>query len=457
MTQMHGFFKRQEMQMEPFPMNARLGLAASLLGAVAVTAACGGGDDAEPPVTDRFAPLAQVEPEPTYPTQYDRHLAAATRNALGDQALLDTWRKYYCMYPENNQTLRQQVIADNARLPLTKIFDDVWYVGSRYVGEYVFKSSSSFLVLDAPFSAADTQQYTVPALTSLGVGSSLPAKDLLLTHGHGDHDGGALEVKTRYGARVLLGSGDATGKDYAPYVLDSSDLNPVRMTLGGRSVTLLATPGHTPGSTTSVITVRNNGEDIKILVTGGSAMPTTINEARNYLNGTERTYPLARAEGVVGSIHPHPVFDGSQRNMVAINASGMPASNPFVIGTEKMLRAVAILRQCSAANVANVDATANVPVWRVTRLELPTDGPRTNDISARVTSAWGPLFNRTVKFTGSPSGKTCSATTNDVGIARCTTTTENAFPRTDTVTAVFDGAEASGFVELPSTATARMQ
>lgn len=447
--------------MKKTPWNGRLGLIAAT--AIALSACGGGGDDnppapptaSEPPVTDRFAPLPPTEAEPAYPTEYARQLAAATKNAGGDQALLDTWQKYYCMYPENNQTLRQSVRDDDARLPVTQIFDDVWYVGSRYVGQYVFKSASGFLLLDALNNAAEVQQYDVPALTALGVSANLPVKDLLLTHGHGDHDGGALEIKTTYGPRVILGSADAAGKTYAPFVIDSSDPNPIRMTLGGREVTLLSTPGHTPGSVTSFIPAFDKGKEQRLMVVGGSAMPTTVSQARSYLDGVERSYKIAKEEGVTGTVHPHPVFDGSQRNMVAINATGMPAANPFVVGNSKVLRATAILRQCSAANVVKVDATAVVPVWRVTKLELPTDGTRVNDISARLSSPWGPVVNQTVAFKGSASGKTCNAVTNAEGIARCTA--GQGFTKDDTVTATFEGANGTGFIELASTATAAMQ
>lgn len=440
-------------------------LIAMLVAAGAIATACGGdGDDnnngapgpgVTEPVVDRFPPLPQAQPEPAYATQYDRHIAAASRNAGDDEELRSTWLKYYCMYPENNQTLRNEVRNDNARLPLTQIFDDVWYIGSRYVGQFAFKSASGFLLLDALNDAAEVQQYTVPGLASLGAGANLPVRDLLLTHGHGDHDGGALEIKNTYGARVILGSADAASKTYAPVVIDFSDPNPVRMTLGGRNVTLLATPGHTPGSVTSILPALDKGKPVKIMVVGGSAMPANIQQARNYLDGVERTYRLAKEEGAVASIHPHPVFDGSQRNMVAINATGMPPANPFVIGTEKLLRATTILRQCSAANVVKVDATANVPVWRVTKLELPTGGPRTNDISARLTSEWGPVSGRSLTFVANTSGKSCTATTNESGIARCSS--GEGFSNNDVVTVTFDGAEDSGYVELPSTTTAAME
>lgn len=449
--------------MKQVTRNRKLGMITAA--AIALSACGGGGSDndppqpspvvTEPPVTDRFAPLPAVEADPAFPTEYARQLAAATKNAGGDQVLLDTWQKYYCMYPENNQVLRQSVRDDDARLPVTQIFDDVWYVGSRYVGQYVFKSSTGFMLLDALNNAAEVQQYDVPVLAALGVSASLPVRDLLLTHGHGDHDGGALEIKTTYNPRVILGSADAAGKPYAPFVIDSNDLNPIRMTLGGRNVTLLSTPGHTPGSITSFIPAVDKGKEQRLMVVGGSAMPSTVGQARSYLDGVERSYKIAKEENVTGTVHPHPIFDGSQRNMVAINATGMPAANPFVVGNSKVLRATAILRQCSAANVVKVDATAVVPVWRVTKVELPTDGPRVNDISARLSSPWGAIVNQSVTFKGSASGKSCNAVTNDGGIARCSAV--QGFTKDDTVTATFDGAAGTGFIELASSASAAMQ
>jgi glyoxylase-like metal-dependent hydrolase (beta-lactamase superfamily II) len=385
-------------------------------------------------------------------TEHQKHLEAATRNAGDDLLLFETWRRYYCMYPEDNQALRNAVRDDGVPVPLTQIFDDVWYVGTRYIGNYIFKSSTGFMLLDTMFGANDQITRTIPALQQLGMSPSFPLQGVYVTHGHGDHDGGAAYLQQTFGVPIYLGSADAAGKPYTATFVNSANLAPQPYTIAGRNVTLLSTPGHTAGSLTAIIPVRDNGKDVNVVVVGGSAMPTNITGARNYLDGVERTYALARQMGPVGSMHPHPAFDASARNFIDINTNGLSKPSQFNIGKERTLRALAILRSCSAANVGRVDATASLPVWRVTSITFTSGGPSPNKVAARVSSAWGPVANQPVTFSVDGSRTTCTATTDAGGVARCDI--RHLRPHADRVTASFAGTSSAEFVDLPSSKTA---
>ena len=399
-------------------------------------------------VATSFSAFAQVQSE------YDKHREAATRNAGSDEFLLNTWRFYYCMYPENRQADRQAVIGDRTPVPLTRVFDDVWYVGDHYIGQYIFKSSSAFLLLDTMFNSTDAQTKTIPALNALGLSPSLPVGGLYLTHGHGDHDGGAFYLQQQFGMPIVMGSADAGGKQYTATPVDSGNPNPVAVTLAGRQLTLLSTPGHTNGSLTAFIPVHDGGRELQAVVVGGSAMPTTISGSRNYLDGVERTYALAKVMNAEASFHPHPVFDGSKRNLNDINANGLSSPSQFAIGNERILRGLAILRQCSAANVARVDSTALVPVWRVTSIDF---APSPENISAKVSSDWGPVPFQQVTFTSESTGAQCVATTDEQGVARCNGNLHPLRPFKDKVTATFAGAQSPAYVDLGSTKTATVQ
>jgi glyoxylase-like metal-dependent hydrolase (beta-lactamase superfamily II) len=400
------------------------------------------------------AATAQVVSNQPPMTELQKHLEAATRNAGDDLLLFETWRRYYCMYPEDNQALRNAVRNDGVPVPLTQIFDDVWYVGTRYIGNYIFKSSAGFMLLDTMNRASDMTSFTVPALQQLGMGPNMPLAGVYITHGHGDHDGGAAYLQQQFGMPILLGSADAAGKPYAATFVNSANLAPQPFTLAGRNLTLLSTPGHTAGSVTAVIPVRDNGKDVNVVVVGGSAMPTNIAGARSYLDGVERTYALARQMNAVGSMHPHPAFDGSARNFIDINANGLQKPSQFNIGSARTLRALAILRSCSAANVGMVDATASLPVWRVTSIKFTPGSPSPNRVSARVASAWGPVANQPVTFALENSRTTCVATTDQNGVAHCDM--RQLRPHSDRITASFAGTESADFVDLPSKKTARV-
>lgn len=440
-------------------MNRTLtGIAAGVAVLIAALSGCGNGDgDDDTPVVDRFSALPAYTADPAFASEYDRHIAASHRNTLNDEFMLNTYRNYYCMYPEENVELRNEVRngAIN-RVPLTQLFDDVWYIGSHHVGQYIFRSGEGFLVIDSLNNAQEAQTYTVPALSVLGVSTALPFKDLIVTHGHGDHDGGAQELKNLYSPRILTGSADAARKTYAPETIDSSKVEPVRLTLGGRDVILFSTPGHTPGSLSSIVTVKDNGKPVKAVLVGGSAMPGNKAAADNYLYSVERTYDLARTENVTASMQNHPVFDGTLRLMEQINQNGLSKPSPLVIGQERILQGLAILRQCSAANAAKVDPATPLPVWQVAKLEQPTDGPTAKDVSARLTTGWGPVAGQAIIFTGTSSKASCTATTNDVGVARCARDASSKLTVGEEIVASFSGAAIAGATILPASSAATL-
>ncbi len=83
---------------------------------------------------------------------------------------------------------------------------------------------------------------------------------ILLTHGHFDHIGGVAEIKKKYGAKVVIGSGDekmlSSGKlSLAAYCgehqsdteADSIVSDGDVLRLGETEIKVMATPGHTKG------------------------------------------------------------------------------------------------------------------------------------------------------------------------------------------------------------------
>ncbi len=80
------------------------------------------------------------------------------------------------------------------------------------------------------------------AIISLAAGTKPQA--IITTHGHADHVGAAEEVATRLGIPILLHRADW---DICPIDADE-ELFPGALTIGRAGVTLVHTPGHTPGS-----------------------------------------------------------------------------------------------------------------------------------------------------------------------------------------------------------------
>jgi len=387
-------------------------------------------------------------------TQSDLHRDAATRNVGNDAFMMKYARAFYCNLPDNNNAIVIAARATNSvRIPLTQIFDNVWYVGSRYVGQYMIKTDTGIVQVDAGNNAAEMQNYNYPALQSLGVSASYPLKAVLLTHGHGDHDGGAMYLRDNFNPQFFLGSGDlGSGKPYSPTPIDSTDLSMRQLSIGGMPITVLPTPGHTPGSTSAVLTVKDGGKDVKVLINGGQSMTSSIPQVAQYLDSIERTYAMAKATHVDGVMTPHVYWDGSQIMLDDVNARGRTSPSQFIYGHETVLRQLAVARECSAAWLTKLDATAVLPVWRVNTIAFLGGNPTPNKVAAKLQNGWGALASQKVSFSVPETGASCTATTNADGVASCDI--HPLRPHKDKVTASFAGATSAGFVDLPAETTA---
>lgn len=401
----------------------------------------------------------------TAQTQTDIHLDAATRNVGDDPFMMKYARAFYCNLPEDNN---QIVIASRGwnnttgtganaqyRIPMTQIFDDVWFVGNHYVGQYLIKTPGGLVQADAANNANEVATFNYPAMQALGLSASYPLKGVFLTHGHGDHDGGANWLKTNLGTEIFLGSADANNKPYAPTGIDSTDLSMRQMSIGGKNFWILPTPGHTAGSTSAVVEVQDHGKPVRVLMNGGQSMSSSsIPAVASYLDSIERTYVVVKALNVEGVMTPHIYWDGEGEKMREIIATGRTVPSQHVYGHESVVRQMVVARECSAAWLTRLDATAVLPVWRLNRMEFVGGAPTPTQVAAKVKNGWGPLANQKVKFSVDETGASCTAMTDANGVASCDVRPLR--PHKDRITARFEGAESADFVDLPAEVTARV-
>lgn len=391
----------------------------------------------------------------------DIHRDAATRNVGNDPFMMAYARAFYCNLPDDNNQIvinsrgwnNTTGTGNNAqyRIPLTQIFDDVWFIGNHYVGQYMIKTANGIVQADAANTAGEITTFNHPALQALGLGPAYPLKAVFLTHGHGDHDGGAAWLKTNLGAEVFLGSADTAGKSYATTPIDSADLSMRQLSIGGKNFWVLPTPGHTPGSTSAVVEVLDHGKPVRVLMNGGQSMSaTSIPAVASYLDSIERTYAMVKALNVQGVMTPHIYWDGEGEKMRDILARGRTQPSQHVYGHDSVVRQMVVARECSAAWLSRLDTTTVLPVWRYNRLEFQHASPLPARMAVKASNGWGALAGQTVTFRHEASGAACTAQTNAAGVATCASPFGPFRPGIDTVTASFAGASDSSFVDLPA-------
>lgn len=453
-----------------------LALTAAALGVVGLVVACGGSDDAGPAgpagpgalLVDAASPF-KLPPAGT--SEYQLHLMHATANAgagpftvpdaPANTALYDaaSLRKQWCYTAEN--TGAPPDLADRTVVPATKLFDNMWAFGLRTVLQYAIQTEDGkVFLIDTLNNTSEAQTITEPSLKAVGL-QPTQLIGAMPTHGHGDHHGGASYLQKTYGIPIYLGSGDVgVGANAAnPFtvtpVIDSAATAPVEKVFGGTTFTVLSTPGHTPGTVSGIVPVKYKGQIYRLAFWGGTSMPNAVATARQYLDGSERLYKLSVEKKIDGTMHTHPFVDGSLAKIDALRNSPNPDRNPFLIGNSLALRSLATLRECSAAKLAQVDATARNPVWNTTTTEVTQASFAGSNavalVSATVRNPYGWLQNGKVTFTAAPRGETCTAYTDARGEARCSLSTSGA----TSVRAEFAGFTlADGAVQLASGSSA---
>ncbi|WP_420143022.1 MBL fold metallo-hydrolase [Sphingobium sp.] len=155
--------------------------------------------------------------------------------------------------------------------PATKIFDNLYYVGDADTSAWAVNTPDGIILIDALTTEADAQKFIVNGLKSVGLD---PAKIryILVSHEHGDHYGGAPMLQKLSGARVGLSEvGWKAVEQMGPNSPLAQSPRPARdlvledgeaVSLGGTTIRIVATPGHTPGPCPSSCRCPRKGSSI---------------------------------------------------------------------------------------------------------------------------------------------------------------------------------------------------
>ena len=130
-----------------------------------------------------------------------------------------------------------------------KVFDNLYYVGQRNVSAWALTTSDGIILLDAIWDYS-VEDEVVGGLKKLGLDPAR-IKYVVVTHGHGDHAGGAKLLQERYGSRLVMSAADYDWVEQSnlPWKprRDIVATDGYALTLGDTTVTLYITPGHTEG------------------------------------------------------------------------------------------------------------------------------------------------------------------------------------------------------------------
>ena len=134
------------------------------------------------------------------------------------------------------------------------------------------------------------------------------------------------------------------------------------LTLGDTTLTMYLTPGHTPGTISTLIPVRDNGRPHLMAEWGGTGFNFTVSPERpreawfkSYIESAQKFREMARKAGANGMIANHTNLDDSKRKLPLLAARKPGDPNPYVLGTEAVMRYLTVAEECAKAGLAELE------------------------------------------------------------------------------------------------------
>ena len=223
----------------------------------------------------------------------------------------------------------------HASFPAFKIAGNLYYVGTADLAVYLIRTPQGNIVINSDF--PEDVPTVRKSIEQLGFKYS-DTRILLISHAHGDHDGGIGVMKKDTGARLMVMEGDvaevqstAQGRPgaHVDRVLHDGDT----VELGGSTLTAHLTPGHTRGCTTWTMRVDEGGRMLNAVIVGspnvnpgyilvGNKGYPTI--ASDY----EKTFTVLKSLPVDLFLGAHGAYFGLKAKYGALKSGG--GTNPFI-------------------------------------------------------------------------------------------------------------------------------
>ena len=286
-----------------------------------------------------------------------RHMKKA-REIAGD----DLYAHYVhrCIIDQTYRRTISRGVQAHGAIPATRVFDNLYFVGENAVSAWVLDTGDGLILFDALYSPEDIRKIVEPGLRQFGLDPAR-IRYLVITHAHGDHYGGARYLKEKYGVRMLASATDwaemarqskgtpGLPAEWAKLVPDH-DMDIVdgqQFRLGRSTLTFYLTPGHTPGTVSTVFKVSDGRDRHVVGFFGGLGTPDTAEAKQMLIASAERFKNIVRRDRIDVLIANHPTQDQAIPKLEEIRLRHPGDPNPYVIGPDRYVRYLSIQQECT--------------------------------------------------------------------------------------------------------------
>ena len=237
-----------------------------------------------------------------------------------------------------------------------KAFDDLYWMGTPSRSTWALTTSDGIILYDTQ-GVYDAEDLIVGSLKKLGLDPAR-VKYVIVSHAHLNEVGGAKLMQERYGAHIVMGAGDWDLVDQSvngfPKGKPKRDIvatDGMKITLGGRTVTIYLTPGHTPGAISGIFQVHDHGKPLTVAYSGGTEF-NFVNDVPHfdtYLASERKFAALAAAAGATIIMGNQSQFDSAALKLMTLANRRPGEAHPLEVGAAAVARYFKIEDECAQA------------------------------------------------------------------------------------------------------------
>jgi metallo-beta-lactamase class B len=221
-------------------------------------------------------------------------------------------------------------------------------------------TSEGIIVIDTIFDYS-VEDEVVGGMKKMGLDPAT-IKYVIVSHGHADHSGGAKFLQDTFHPRVLMSAADWDLLDRTGGVRPARDMvvtDGMKLTLGDTTLTLYVTPGHTDGTISTIIPVKDHGTPHVIAEWGGTLIGglRTPQAVQTYIDSAERFRAIVAQTGAEGVISNHTNYDGSKIKLPLVVSRKAGDPNPYLPGKDAAQRYLTVADECAKAALADLEAS----------------------------------------------------------------------------------------------------
>ena len=237
-----------------------------------------------------------------------------------------------------------------------KVADNLYFLGTRIHSAWAIAGNEGIIVIEALFDYAAKDEI-LDGLKKVGL-DPRKVKYVILSHAHGDHDGGAKilqdsipDVRVIYGAEDWESVDKSENRAGGKPKHDLVGADGMKVSVGDAAVQIVTMPGHTPGTLSYLFEVRDNGKPLRVAYVGGTAIPFNATAAfyDTYIASSKKMAKAAADYGATVLLSNHTEFDDAYFKAHTAAHRKPGERNPFEVGANGVARYFSVVQACTSA------------------------------------------------------------------------------------------------------------